>query len=266
MTHAQRHKTFVSYHHEPHQKYADLLREELADVIIDRAVSDGDISDSLATDEIWRTIREDYISDATVTIVLIGRNTWSRKYVDWEIGSSFSKARNNSRCGVLGILLPDHPSYGKRPIDPESLPPRLVANIGGSDPYVRIYDWPHDNRLSAVRDWIEVAFQRRAGPAPNNNSKRFQRNRAVTTRDGISLTDVLIGGTIVVGAVATIGYVVSNLRKSQPSVSVTPKPRIIGRRNRLLLSSARSRRRRRLWLRDSEFRTRPTFRNRRIVR
>ena len=113
MTHVSRRKTFISYHHEPDQEYADLLREELAGDIIDKAVSDGAISDNLTTDEIWRTIRDDYISDATVMAVLIGCNTWSRKYVDWEIGSGFSKTRNNSRCGVLGILLPDHPNYGK---------------------------------------------------------------------------------------------------------------------------------------------------------
>ena len=48
-----------------------------------------------------------------MTIVLIGPCTWQRKHVDWEIGASLRKTRKNSRCGLLGILLPNHPDYKK---------------------------------------------------------------------------------------------------------------------------------------------------------
>ena len=217
-----RHKTFVSYHHKRDQKYADLLRDELADDIIDQAVSDGDISDRLTTDETWRAIRDFYIADATVTVVLIGKDTWSRKYVDWEIGSSFSKTPKNSRCGVLGILLPDHPSYGKSSVDPETLPQRLIPNIEGENPYVRIYDWPRDNRLSEIRKWIDVAFQRRKGPAPNNNSKRFKNNRPVEAQDGITLKEVLPWGAAV-ATVAGAVYVAHKMRSQQKRYRVTDR-------------------------------------------
>ncbi len=245
LTHVPRRKTFISYHHKPDQEYADLLREELADDIIDKAVSDGSISDNLTTDEIWRTIRDDNVSDATVMAVLIGRNTWSRKYIDWEIGSGFSKTRNNSRCGVLGILLPDHPNYGKRPIDPKTLPPRLTANIRGSDPYVRIYDWPRDNRLSVVRDWIEVAFQRRNGPAPNNNSKRFQRNRSTDTRDSVSLEKALFWGAAAIVAGVTAGHLIRRLKKPPirelDASAHQMRPPAVAVRKDLIFSSASAR-------------------------
>ena len=55
--------------------------------------TDGDIDDSLATDTIRQRIRDNFIRDATVTVVLIGPCTWQRKYVDWEIGSSLRATR-----------------------------------------------------------------------------------------------------------------------------------------------------------------------------
>ena len=182
MSQAPRHRTFVSYHHENDQEYKDRLVEEMAADIVDRSVEDGDIDDGLDTEAIWATIRDEHLSDATVLLVLIGPDTWSRKFVDWEIGSALNKSRNNARCGVLGIVLPDHPDYGERQLDPNLLPQRLAANIGGEDPYVRVYHWPDDGSLSVIRDCVHAAFIRRDGPPPDNYSKRFKYNRDASTR------------------------------------------------------------------------------------
>ncbi len=43
--------------------------------------------------------------------------------MDWEIGSNLRKTKKNSRCGLLGILLPDHPASGKEEYDPRLIPP-----------------------------------------------------------------------------------------------------------------------------------------------
>lgn len=219
MAKVARHKIFISYHHDNDQEYADILRKALAGDVIDRSVADGMINDDLPTEVIWGIIRNHHLADSTVTVVLIGKHTWSRKYVDWEIGSSLNKSKGNSRCGVLGILLPDHPSYGKRPLDTSLIPPRLALNIGGTDPYVRIYDWPSDNRLSDIRKWIHTAFERRNGPPPNNYSKRFQRNRSAANDDsnisGDTLGKILFLGGLVVG-----GIVIRHLRRNRN----TPQP------------------------------------------
>ena len=134
MARQRRHKVFVSYHHENDQEYKNLLVEEMSADIIDRSVEDGDIDDRLGTEAIWEKIRNEFIADATVVLILIGRHTWSRKFVDWEIGSALNQSRNNSRCGALGILLPDDPNYGTGHWDPSLLPQRLAANIEGDDP------------------------------------------------------------------------------------------------------------------------------------
>ena len=110
----QRHKVFISFHHED-QKYKDQLVRAMDDGLVDKSVEDGDIDDThLKTQTIRQKIRDGFIADATVTVVLIGPCTWQRKHVDWEIGSSLRHTKNNSRCGLLGILLPDHPDFGKR--------------------------------------------------------------------------------------------------------------------------------------------------------
>ena len=90
------------------REYKDQLVEEMSEDLVDRSVEDGDIDDGLRTESIWQNIRDEHVADATVVLVLIGRHTsrhtWSRKFVDWEIGSALNQSRNNSRCGVLGIF------------------------------------------------------------------------------------------------------------------------------------------------------------------
>ena len=132
---------------------------------------------NLATETIRQYIRDGFIRDATVTVVLIGPCTWQRKHVDWEIGSSLRKTKKNSRCGMLGILLPNHPDYGKEQFSPSSVPPRLADNVTGSDPYATVYTWSHNHQLSGVRNWIHTAFERRDGTPPNNVRDQYRNNR-----------------------------------------------------------------------------------------
>lgn len=55
----------------------------------DFARKDGDFDfDSNNPEYIMRRIREEKLHDSTVTIVLIGNCTHSRRYVDWEIKAS----------------------------------------------------------------------------------------------------------------------------------------------------------------------------------
>ena len=175
-----RHKVFVSFH-EDDIEYKKRFVNSMEDNIIDESVDTEDIDDTgLTADQVRDKIRDDYIRDASVTIVLIGPCTWQRKHVDWEIGSSLRRTRRNSRCGLLGILLPNHPNYRRGRINPHLLPPRLADNIGGYDPYSYIYDWPLFWSFATpdeVGEWIDRAFHRKNGTPPNNARKSFGRNR-----------------------------------------------------------------------------------------
>ena len=173
-----RHRTFISYHHDD-QAYKDYFVQKLGDNFVDESVHDGDIDDErIATETIRQRIRDNFIRDATVTIVLIGQCTWQRKHVDWEIGSSLRQTRLNSRCGLLGILLPHHPDFGKPNFNLNLVPPRYADNCTGNDPYAVTYHWPSNFNPDEVRRWIDRAFNRRAGNPPNNGRVQFRRNRS----------------------------------------------------------------------------------------
>lgn len=66
-------------------------------------------------------IRNKYLKDSTVTIVLMGSCTHSRRYVDWEIKSSLRQGENIPN-GLLGILLPSQN-------DSAYLPQRFEQNL-----------------------------------------------------------------------------------------------------------------------------------------
>ena len=184
----RRHKVFISYFHADDQVYKDRLVQALESKFVDQSVSQGDIHDeSLLLEEIRRRIRDDHIADTTVTIVLIGPCTWQRKHVDWEISASIIDRKNNQRCGLLGLLLPTHPDYRKRPSDrnPRLIPQRLAGNIDGNDPFAMIYDWPKNGLSKKILPKIHTAFLRRnKTPWPDDGLHLFRNNRTGDCRRG----------------------------------------------------------------------------------
>ncbi len=92
-----RHKCFLSYHSEDAEEALAFV-EQYGSVFIPRVIGltddDPDIQ-SDDTDYVMGKIRDKYLADSTVTIVLVGECTWSRKYIDWEVYSSLRRDRIN---------------------------------------------------------------------------------------------------------------------------------------------------------------------------
>jgi hypothetical protein len=103
-----KHKVFISYHHKNDQAYKEALlnANEKYGLFIDASVDTGDIDDDLSDETIRQTIRDDYLRDSTVTILLVGVATKTRKHIDWEIYSSMYDGQVNKKSGVLAINLP----------------------------------------------------------------------------------------------------------------------------------------------------------------
>ncbi len=182
MAGTNRHKVFVSFHSKD-LDYKEKFVDMLGDRIVDKSVRDGDIDKTEKVAEIRRQIRDDFIADATVTVVLIGSCTWKRKYVDWEIGASLTRTKKNSRCGLLGIHLPSHPDYGVKKYSSRRIPPRLANNLGDENHFASIYDWT-DN-VAELSEWIDLAFRRRdKNPAPDNSYRPFAKNRTTKCSKG----------------------------------------------------------------------------------
>ena len=175
-----RHKVFISYHHDNDQAYKEQfekLFEDRHEIIVSRAVGMGDINESLPTETIRQKIRDKYLSDSTVTVVLIGSQTWQRKHVDWEISSSLRDTENSSRSGLLGILLPTYPLYAQKKYVKSTVPPRLYDNlVNRPTPFAQMYLWSSDP--ASVKTWIHDAFLRRDTVLPDNSRDLFAKNRS----------------------------------------------------------------------------------------
>ncbi len=98
-------RVFISYHHENDQDYKNYLIEmnEADNIFIDRSVDTDDIDDTLPAERIRQIIRDNYLRDSTVTILLCGTETRFRKHVDWELKSSMIDGSVNKRSGILVI-------------------------------------------------------------------------------------------------------------------------------------------------------------------
>jgi len=86
-----RHKVFVSYHHandESYKKIFNLKFGNAHDILVRGSVEIGDIDPTSKTEYIRQKVRDEYLRDSSVTVVLVGIETWQRKHVDWEIYSS----------------------------------------------------------------------------------------------------------------------------------------------------------------------------------
>lgn len=137
-----RHKVFVSYHHANDQAYRDYFEKLFSNthnIMVSKSVQIGDINEYSPIETIRRTIRDEYLRDSTVTVVLIGRQTWQRKHVDWEIASSIRQTQYNARSGLLGIILSTYPRQSQNEYNQYTIPPRLHDNIECG--FANIYNW-----------------------------------------------------------------------------------------------------------------------------
>ena len=101
-----RRKCFVSYHHDDLAQVDGFMSRFGPRNFIKRGITlPQEVINSNSTDYVLRRIRELYVRDSTVTIVLIGQCTWARRFVDWEIQASLRRPANGLPNGLIGILL-----------------------------------------------------------------------------------------------------------------------------------------------------------------
>lgn len=153
-----RRKVFIS-HYKGDQNEVDWFIDYFANtckIFIPKVLGANDNDDfinSTNTDYVMGQIREKYLQDSTVTIVLVGSCTHSRRYVDWEIKSSLQQGASLPN-GLIGIILPSQERSA-------FLPPRFEANWtnGHQNCYARY--WVYPESPDKLADWIEDAHEAR---------------------------------------------------------------------------------------------------------
>ncbi len=152
-------RVFVSYHHGRDQAAYDALSRLFAaefEVFTDRSL-DVEI-DSDDPSYVYRKIREDNIRGSSVTLVLVGVETWKRKYVDWE-----TYATLDMKHGLAGLAVPSPVGQNA------ALPSRLSKNFNSK--YAGYWTWPKD---AASLKWIiEDAVTRSASTGLIVNSDQM---------------------------------------------------------------------------------------------
>jgi hypothetical protein len=127
--------------------------------------------DSYNTDYVMTQIRQNYLNDSTVTIVLIGSCSHSRRYIDWELKTSLRQGTYTPN-GVVGIILP---SKGKSAYFPE----RLASNWkeGNTDCYAKV--WIYPSTAESLHNYIEDAFSARVSRKHliSNSQNMMKRNK-----------------------------------------------------------------------------------------
>lgn len=104
------HKCFISFKTED-KEYKRYIQEDLKIDMIDKSLNTP--INSTDEDYIMRKIREDYLSDSTVTIHLIGEYSAenslyeNQSYIKRELQASLYNGENNTKNGILGIVLPN---------------------------------------------------------------------------------------------------------------------------------------------------------------
>lgn len=165
------HRVFISYHHKNDQWYKEELIRwgEQHRVFIDDSVHAGDIPDDWDDEKIRVEIRDNYLRTTTVTILLVGTQTWARKHIDWELYSSMRDSENNPKSGLVVVMLPSTgsthvyaghagektevftsvPADGWGPVSTKEqcdkdypyLPERIIDQILSPDAKVSIINW-----------------------------------------------------------------------------------------------------------------------------
>lgn len=168
------HKTFVSYYHDDDQEYRTKFENLFNDLIVCKSVQKDDIDSDNSDEYIKQLIQKDYLADTTVLVVLIGPNTKHRKHIDWEISGALNHKVGDGYAGLIGILLPTHPDYGKTTYNSNNLPKRLAANVESG--YAKLYNWTEDRKIMQER--IEDAFERRSesDKIKNKSIPQMQKN------------------------------------------------------------------------------------------
>jgi len=200
-------KVFISYHHKNDQDYKnELLRmNSQHGIFVDRSVRDGDINENLPPQAIRTQIRDNWLRDSTVTILLCGSETRHRKHVDWELKSSMIDGTINKKSGILVINLPNsgstswysvfgteekdciYPDYhgGWSAIETKSdfesrypkMPDRIIDNLYGAPCKISVVPW---DRIVGRPDRLAWLIDRTADARQTNE---YDTSRKMRMRD-----------------------------------------------------------------------------------
>lgn len=154
-----RRKVFISHYKGDHLEVDAFIRNFSTAFIpkVLGANNNDDFINSTNTEYVMQRIRGKYLQDSTVTIVLLGACTHSRRYIDWEIKSTLRRGGSGPN-GLMAISLP---STNNSVV----LPKRFESNWNNNHEgcYAKFWRYPTSNQ--ELKEWIEDAHRARINRA-----------------------------------------------------------------------------------------------------
>ena len=178
-----KHKVFISYYHKDDQNYKDHLLNlnDRFDIFEDYSVHENEIDDcNMTAENIRKEIRDSYIRDATVLILLSGKNTKMGILVINLPGTGNAVRASDEDKDLVSpggnwIAISSREEYEKH--YPE-MPARLITNFMKADVKISVVNWDRvSNDIHIMKKLIDNAFGRRktnnydhSEPLRRNNS------------------------------------------------------------------------------------------------
>lgn len=163
---AVKRKVFVSYHHGGDQAYYNAFSQAFHDAY--EIVTDNSLEREIDSDNVeyvMRRIRENYIRGSSCTLVLVGKDTHARKYVDWEI-----KATLDAGHALIGVRLPTAPVTPQNTV---TVPGRLHDNLQSG--YALWLSWADITASAqACQGYIEAANAKNKRLIVNTRDRRLR--------------------------------------------------------------------------------------------
>lgn len=145
---------FISYYHV--DKY---FRDKLSKIIGDHFKTNSsphkyEICHNFVkyTEELRKTS-----SDHDIFIVLVGKETYKSKNVDWEIDFGL----HEDAC-VMGLCLPTNDDYLQKCIHPNLIPDKLLKNLYAG--YASYFDWTEN--YDDLMNYIEISLNNKVEKHP----------------------------------------------------------------------------------------------------
>lgn len=154
-------KVFVSYHHKGEQGVVEDFIETFSEdyeVFIDESLDRASDSEDI---EYLNQVCRDAIDGTSVTIVIMGKQTGCRKFVDWEIKHTLYREH-----GLVGISRPALVGSDA------CLPKRLTDNLKSGTGYAKWYKYP--GSASSLKNMIDKAYSADASKIDDTRAKMKQ--------------------------------------------------------------------------------------------
>ncbi len=152
------HRVFISYHHANDQDYKKVLLSlnERLGIFSDYSVDTGYIDPNLPPQTIRRKIRDEYLRESSVTVLLVGTGAAGRKHIDWELFSSMIDGPVNKKSGIVVVQLPStnpqHFTAAHGDIEKRQLYPEVGdwCSVDSRDEYNRRYPYLPDRIIDQL--------------------------------------------------------------------------------------------------------------------